>query len=126
MKQLTNDEQICNVLLAAWLWAETPPELVVPGLNLWKCGTQACFGGHLTTWPEFQAMGVVNAGSEPYMQGVSVFHDSLPLSDYLFGDLELFFGRMPLERTWGTDHEVVTRRLEHALEKLLLRSTNKL
>jgi len=59
-----------NLKLAKRKWQEVLPKHVTPGLVFWRwevggsCGTLACFGGHLTTWPEFQAMGVKVADSE--------------------------------------------------------------
>jgi len=50
---------LSNSQLALRLWQErVKPAEVIESLGAWHCGTQACFGGHLVTWPEFQAMGV--------------------------------------------------------------------
>jgi hypothetical protein len=103
-----------NSRLALRLWRErVKPDNVVGGLRRWlgECGCHACFGGHLATWPEFQAMGVkrgpvgepdshsvyslprtdVEASTgelvsvyrgEPYMDGVG---DGIPTGVHLFG-----------------------------------------
>lgn len=55
----TAEQQLANLNLAEHLWrSRVKPSDVVGGLRMWTCGTQACFGGHLATWPEFREMGV--------------------------------------------------------------------
>ena len=102
-----------NCELALRLWKErVKPEQVVEGLRHYRCGTQACFGGHLATWPEFQAMGVTAYDSVPGYRGRMGFN----VAYELFGVRHLFCFRDAYEE--GTDHEVVVRRLERRLAEL--------
>ena len=123
---LSKDQQIENCLLALWLWSKVPPRRVSRDLAAWRCGTHACFGGHLATWPDFQKMGVqvgfdgsptiadFNPGGEP----------ALPtqVSKHLFGKESLIFCRLAAsegpESQGMSDHEVVVERLQHQIEQL--------
>lgn len=147
MKQLTIEQQLENVKLAERIWKErVDPAAVVKGLEDWACGTQACFGGHLATWPEFRKMGVrmlveinpTEIGSWRFCPafdrdtyGLSV----VPLA--LFGDEALFHprGDHPADPSYDptgnyqgvddetvSDHQLVLNRLAYArwqLEKQL-------
>jgi hypothetical protein len=97
------DERIVNILLAAWRWSEVSPRSV--NLRTWGCGTHACFGGHLASWPEFQDKGVrvfdmnpdERGRGEPVMQLCGVGHEPFgkqlgprEVAYELFGNSELF------------------------------------
>ena len=100
-------QQLDNTELALRLWLErVTPEQV--NLERWTCGTQACFGGHLATWPEFQALGV---RADCY--GAPRLGDLQPLNvaQVLFGDCSLFCVQ-GFNETRLTDYEKVVRRLE--------------
>ena len=88
-----------------------------------SCGTLACFGGHLATWPEFNALGV-GRGVEgaPIFQepGTVTFSFGRRVAYSLFGDSSLFAVRLDgeegnlshAELDGMSDHEVVTYRLQ--------------
>ena len=105
-----------NTRLALALWKErVKPAQVVPDLRAWACGTQACFGGHLATWPEFRAMGVrADCYGAPVLHGESL--SQVPWE--LFGNYGLFYSREDWERE-GTDYEVVVKRLETHIADLV-------
>ena len=122
-----------NCELALRLWKErVKPEQVVEGLRHYRCGTQACFGGHLATWPEFQAMGVrCRVEGSPAITGLG---STLGVSAHLFGTPYLFVARQvdeehgdytqyrypgaPLDDPEASDHEVITLRLKAQIRKL--------
>ena len=125
-------QHLTNCQLALRLWEATPPESVAPGLRHYRCGTQACFGGHLATWPEFQAMGVSRR-----VEGSPAITDigwSANVSAHLFGTPYLFVARQvdeehgdytqyrypgaPLDDPEASDHEVITLRLKAQIRKL--------
>lgn len=115
----TKDEQVVNCLLALCKWSKVPPRRVA--LELWTCGAKACFGGHLATWPEFNAMGV-SAGSEgaprmrsPYNQ--TEFFYASRTSHRLFGD-DLFDAHHFQEARDLSDHALIVRRLENQIVAL--------
>jgi hypothetical protein len=90
------DKWIANTELALRLWRErVKPEHVIEDLHWWRdykpgCGTQACFGGWLVTWPEFQAMGVrEDRWGVPSIGGRSPISGG-ELSFELFGTSSLF------------------------------------
>lgn len=114
---LSNDEQIVNCLLALSLWAEVPPECV--NLGSWRCGTHACFGGHLATWPEFQAVGVMATEEGAPTENRLPF-DSSNVAHCLFGDWNLFYakGHYPIDLSSDTHHETIVRRLEQQIAVL--------
>ena len=108
--RLSAAKQLENLDLAERLWRErVTPEQV--DLGHWACGTQACFGGHLATWPEFQAMGVgVGGGVEnryPEIQAIEAL--GTKVAEYLFGDESLFYAAV--EPTEGTDYDMVLMRI---------------
>lgn len=122
---MNKDQQLANIALARELWLQVPPEQVVPGLGTWYCGTQACFGGHLARWPQFQALGVrlPTFGSPLFgLHAGRMFR----VDEVLFGDPRIFHerGEHPADegpRNEGSDipdHEVVLRRLDWARENL--------
>lgn len=122
---LTNDEKVVNCLLALMRWDEVPPRAVVPSLGMWTCGTQACFGGHLATWPEFWEMGVRPSKvdfegfgiGEPTAWGLRC-HD---VARRLFGSSDMFMAQGMCDHDDGTGrtaHAVVVNRLESQIVEL--------
>jgi hypothetical protein len=118
VKSLTRDQQIQNLILAAWRWSEVEPDDV--NLQTFGCGSVACFGGHLQHWPEFNDMGIISYDGSPRLAD-----DLGNLGDgYLFGDQTMFNGR---DRLWDgpeaddeqlSDYDIVVRRLERRFEEL--------
>lgn len=118
MEQLTKDQQIENCLLALWRWADVEPRHV--DLSDWKCGTQACFGGHLCAWPEFKQMGVEPYSErfpEPNIPTLNLM-DADVVSHHLFGVNYLFYFRRPWRNEHGDDHAIVVNRLEQRIAEL--------
>lgn len=123
---LSKDQQIVNCLLALSLWAEIPPRAV--NLDKWTCGTQACFGGHLATWPEFQAMGVRPRlkADDDHGAGAPVFDEqsgaleSWRVAEHLFGERHIFYakGFFPSDNEIDTHHRTIVNRLERQIERL--------
>lgn len=113
------DQQIENLILAAWRWSETKADRIIPRLCDWRCGTQACFGGHLVTWPEFADMGVRPYSAEyqePVMPSLAEgLYSSSAVARELFGCGQMFFPRIGEK---GTDHAVIVNRLEAQFERL--------
>lgn len=118
-KPLTKTQQIENCLLALANWSEVSPHSV--NLRVWRCGTHACFGGHLATWPEFRAKGVrTNPEGSPFMGAGTGFMWSVDVAQHLFGNSALFNAR-GLHADGGlrlSDHRVVVRRLENQIAAL--------
>ncbi len=119
IKQTPQQRANTEYALHNW-WPTVPPDEVIWRLGDWRsgCGTLACFGGHLAKSPHFRAMGVVDGlRGEPML----VEHPTLPtyaVSRHLFGDPELFVARGGSSADAlcdGTDHEVVTNRLQWLL-----------
>lgn len=116
---LTHEQQLFNCLLARHLWVKrVKPDSVVRRLHSWKCGTQACFGGHLATWPEFQEiMGVsVSASGAPVLNDVPTAQEDRWLFGRPHNDVDLFDPRAFNEQ--GSDWEVVLNRLDTRIEEL--------
>ncbi len=116
MTTLTNDQKIVNCLLALCNWHDVLPMSV--NLEMWKCGTQACFGGHLTTWPEFQAMGIAaDCVGGPIM---AAYFSPDKISQALFGGRYLFSykGGCETDCLPRSDHATIVNRLEAQIEKL--------
>ena len=102
------------------MWPAVPAALVVSELSRWRCGTQACFGGHVAKTPYFQEQGVIADDDEaPWMDDCV---DFMEVADKLFGHPHTFNSRSygPEEDFDGvaklkasnlTDHELVTARL---------------
>jgi hypothetical protein len=87
---MTRDQQIENLILAAWRWNEVKPRQVVRELNNWRCGTQACFGGHLGKWSEFRRQGLCpTAGGYPQMPSLGII-GSAGVARQLFGNYRMF------------------------------------
>ena len=125
-----------NCKLALQLWQErVTPEMV--NLDTWSsygrdCGTQACFGGWLATWPEFQAMGITqcpantdngNYRGEPLWFAKDLTF-GIEVGKELFGT-SLFAGRVYIchdddtaEDPELSDYELVVDRLEKQIALL--------
>ena len=116
MKIKVTQRQRDNALLMLHkYWPSVPEANVVPQLATWRydsarrkptCKTVACFGGWCAVVPEFQAQ-----GARP-VRGVGAPNVS---SFDLFGEPGLFSSRGRFESDadfTGTDHELVTRRLQ--------------
>jgi hypothetical protein len=140
MISFTPEQQLANLKLALRLWQERAnPDNV--DLNDWchfdgpdgACGSTACFGGHLATWPEFQAMGVI---PDPE-SGAPRFADdpessSFTVSRVLFGNSSLFDPRHAFadgDDAWAqtsegdlvyTDYDLVQLRLQRRISQLEL------
>jgi hypothetical protein len=133
MQELSHEQKLANIDLATRLWKErVKPEQVVQYLHTWACGTQACFGGHLATWPEFREMGVRTLkeigvtcsnswASAPCMEYGRF--EGVEVAAILFGDPTLFDARGACrfddERAGVSDHGLVLGRLEAARTRLL-------
>ncbi len=114
---------LSNLILARAKWVQTPAANVTPGLAAWSqdtvqpsCGVIACFGGHLATWPEFQAMGVrvsthgsphIPPKDDPFSQGP----EGCMVAGVLFGRPTLFKSR----GCCGYDNDDVDHLSDHAL-----------
>lgn len=128
-----------NLQIALLRWSQVLPERVLPALEVWRCGTQACFGGHLATWPEFQAIGIQvdQRDGAPYysvkdvefLEGINkalggvhnAYGSQLTgsrLSVLLFGYVGMFHPRLDGEE--GDAHEIVRLRLEQRLNAVRL------
>lgn len=106
-----------NLELARSLWTQVPVNEVSKNLRLWSCGTQACFGGHLGTWPKFQELGIKSSPADGSpIADTDARNNPWNLPWVLFGAGGLF---CPAEKTEeGTDHEIVLNRIEVALKGL--------
>lgn len=96
-------------------------------LNLWcadtECGTIACFGGWCAIDPYFQSLGVSlhKAGRYPVIEDLYLY--DFEVSNYLFGEEELFQPRHAYtEFTDSTrdmsDREIAIRRVTQRLREL--------
>ena len=108
--KLGEDKWLSNLLIARERWVRVPVDEVIPGLCQWRCGTLACFGGHLCTWPEFIAQGIyVNAFGAPQ-------HDAHEPEIVLFGDYAMgLFSTSRHCETSAQAHAEVLRRLDTAI-----------
>lgn len=119
----TPEQQLFFCLLAAHKWiTEVKPKDVVRDLANWSCGTQACFGGHLATWPEFVEIAGVRTfcGAPRNPSGV---HSSYDYPDaWLLGDYTMFNTRGGHSADAGndsvSDYELVIRRLDYRIKQL--------
>lgn len=119
---------LANAELAHTLWLErVKPEQVIKSLAYYKCGTQACFGGHLATWPEFQEQGVrtMQVEENRYDFGMPwIDAHPLPICGHevgveLFGSERMFAARHTLiDFEHLTDWQVVEQRLVNRIEEL--------
>ena len=130
---LSPEEQLQNTKLALSLWkSRVIPERVVPRLESWTklapCGTQYCFGGHLTTWPEFKDKYGVRFSDGGYIICSVVPHAfGWPeISHYLFGCRNLFDSRNNFgdDVSVLSDYDVVTQRLTNQIAVLQTQLTD--
>jgi hypothetical protein len=106
------EDQLHNAILARELWQERVSEDEVD-LGHWKCGTQACFGGHLGMWPEFRNL----PGALQESWGTPHFEDPNAKVDIiLFGEL-MFYAEQPSENG-KRQHDIITARLDWVIESL--------
>ena len=110
------------------MWPSVPEANVMPELASWRrgsdrgvkpnCGTVACFGGWCAWWPAFRAQGVQvdSCTGQPYAIGGPTGSVSLDL----FGHYGMFYVSGANADTdygfQGTDHELVTHRLNWLIE----------
>lgn len=125
-KIIQTPQQRANTLEAInVMWPSVPPENVARRLGGWKvgsngeppsCGTIACFGGWCAWWPPFVDQGVsADSWGRPRF-GETVEY---PVARVLFGAQFLFRWRGGCvidEGFTGTDHELVTHRLQWLLD----------
>ena len=122
--KVTQQQRDNALLMLHKYWPSVPEANVVPQLSTWRygegrdepptCGTVACAGGWAAWIPEFRAQGVTASwdGSPETAEG-----NAFDASEMLFGNKWMFASRShekwPNEKDFtGTDHELVTRRLE--------------
>jgi hypothetical protein len=128
------ERQLQNCLLALLIWQQDVKPRHVD-LGDWKCGTKACFGGHLTTWPEFRAKGVRSDreasppeeyagmsrdwGNAPVLvdqNGTKVATLPCTVASELFGDGSLF--RSSDGEEGVSHHQQVVNRLQNQINRL--------
>ena len=110
------------------MWPSVPPENVYPGLEDWRkfegvtppdCGTVCCFGGWCAWWPPFNKQGVQADPDGCCYPTTQDNGNALKASTLLFGNPFMFepvgchFADVYFA---GTDHELVTHRLQWLLE----------
>jgi hypothetical protein len=104
-----------NCQLALRIWRErVDPVMVDEGLQHWRCGTTACFGGHLARWPEFRAIPdsrELNGSPDIATRGASV--------DFLLFGADLFSAMSDWEHESGIGaYATVAVRLEAAINQM--------
>jgi len=116
-QQRANTEYALNVM-----WPRVSPDKVTANLADWcwdpeDCGSPACFGGWVVRDPFFlnQDIEDTGAGAPVVVGGV----DRYEAARHLFGDYHLFRvrGAHPCDSEGfeGTDHKLVTHRLQYLL-----------
>lgn len=121
---LTTEQKLQNCILALANWNDVSPRSV--RLDSWRCGTHACFGGHLARWPEFKAMGVKAdiADGAPQIDTQDCLLDGSEVAEHLFGSSTMFFAAGfsrddDLEDLReADDHRLVVNRLECQIARL--------
>jgi hypothetical protein len=132
-----NQQQRDNLEMALVMWTAVDPTSV--NLSEWRCGTHACFGGHVAMWEYFRALGVQQKSREGYHNGVFQLHNepymcgtdteqptgsAFEVARRLFGNHDLFSARGDGDqdyRIFGelgeriSDHELALRRIDLAL-----------
>lgn len=111
--------------LALKKWRELDPKSVYPSLARWRstCGTQSCFGGHLATWPEFQALGIlpdIKASFPCMLKKDGRLRYPQKIASLLFGNPRIFQIKDSSEYSLS-DHEAIVQRLEHCISDLKAR-----
>lgn len=126
-KIIQTPQQRANTLEALnVMWPSVPPKNVYRQLADFRegnrrtapdCGTVACFGGWCAWWPSFVDQGIkVGCGGKPVIAGFDWAADA---SKHLFSYPQMFAGRdgHPADKRFtGTDHELVTHRLQWLLD----------
>lgn len=128
-KIIQTPQQRANTLDALnVMWPSVPPDNVYRNLDAWRngppgngrdlptCRTVACFGGWCAHWPAFREQGVLpDVDGAPTMSGSPWACDA---GGTLFGCDRMFVyrGLFPSDNDFrGSDHEIVTRRLQWLL-----------
>ena len=120
-QQRANTIEALNVM-----WPSVPPENVISNLCVWRdaaslragmhCGSLGCFGGWCAVYPAFAEQGIeVDGFGMPYIDGYGGTYAAEPL----FGWAGLFQirGLCDVDDHFvGTDHELVTHRLQWLLD----------
>ena len=118
MRKLKTQLENCNIALE--YWKETPPESVCPMLRSYKCGSLACFGGHLTTWLHFIYLGVTQV-EDSYLPKMKLVDGS-----FIFGNdiaYELFGAGLFEQRSDDLDlddHGYVTHIINERINQIKL------
>jgi hypothetical protein len=108
------------------MWPSVPEANVIPGLELWRggeetsrdkpgCGTTACFGGWAEWWPPFREQWDV-APNESVSWRTIVYLFGSPDICELDGLLSPRGGHVADAGFKGTDHALVTNRLQWLLD----------
>jgi hypothetical protein len=120
-QQRANTLEALNVM-----WPSVPAGNVEHALREWRskdeysgapptCGTTACFGGWVEWWPPFREQIGLSAksGVMGWEDGQSLFHKSGSSSYDMFAPRNCHAADYGFE---GTDHELVTHRLQWLLD----------
>lgn len=119
MIQVTQQQRDNALYARDVMWPAIKPEQVIDELGRWRCGSQACFGGHYAANPHFMEQGVSPSpmgGAPRLSNGVNSYFEA---TDKTFGCVELVEprGDMRCDCSFeGTDHELVTHRLNWLIE----------
>jgi len=126
-KIIQTPQQRANTLEALnVMWPSVPPENVYGHLGFWRdggsfekemnCNTTACFGGWCVGWPTFKAQGVsVDGQGMPHLGNRFGTDVALPL--FGLNDVFMIRGFTSIDDGFkGTDHELVTHRLQWLLD----------
>lgn len=113
-----------NLYLRMWLLGDHKPiteKDINDGASYHTCGSVACFGGWMTGWPYFKAIGIrpCSVGS-PEIPHLSIRNSDL-VSDLLFGVSGMFYPRRNALFSSDKDelmHRLTTRLVE--VESLIL------
>lgn len=116
---LSPGQHLENTRIALVRWKLIAPDEVVPGLHRWRCGTQACFGGHVMHMPEFAHLFNQTSYTPEILETAEYEKmDCFDVDGYLFDSYELFNPTGEQDPEGLTDHEVVTNRLEQNAKRL--------
>lgn len=123
---MKTEQQLKNIRDALVWWQTVPEENVAERLSVFSqwddpatnCKTVACFGGWCARWPGLIEQGLsLSYDGVPELKG-SCFYRGIPLGEYFFGDEAIWRrrgGHLADTGFFGTDHELVTNRLQYAL-----------
>ena len=120
-QQRKNTLEALNVM-----WPSVPPENVIKSLQAWRgdltspimdCGSVGCFGGWCSVYPPFAQQGIeIDVFGIPKIGDLSGCYSAQALfgHDGMF-QIRGYFPEVDYEFK-GTDHELVTHRLQWLLE----------